>query len=224
VIRCGESSDYNPRDDGVMEEEEVVDSVMEMNVKVQTFTLFGGVGLLVCFLLYCFSFILCSHNNILVISCCSPCCLYKTQRVSRKKKSAVRKVSNNKKSPDASSTMAPGRVMAVPPGASMRMLEVDEPAPPASPRVTRKKAKETVVPTHEENPLHNDHGGSLQMDDDVSMDEGSSARLDLCPMDRNADFPEDPEQAMGDEGKFMSYCFLFCIFYYSCIFLFVRSI
>ena len=41
------SSDYNPRDDEVIEEEEVNDSVVATNVKVQTYTLFGGMGLLV---------------------------------------------------------------------------------------------------------------------------------------------------------------------------------
>ena len=43
----GESSDQIPRDDEVIEEEEVNDNVVDKNVKVQTFTLFGGVGLLV---------------------------------------------------------------------------------------------------------------------------------------------------------------------------------
>jgi hypothetical protein len=46
-ISRGESSDYNPRDDEVIEDEEVNDTVVDKNVKVQTFTLFGGVGLLV---------------------------------------------------------------------------------------------------------------------------------------------------------------------------------
>ena len=58
----GESSDYNPRDDEVIEEEEVNDNVVDKNVKVQTFNLFGGVGLLVCFVLHYLLYITCSHN------------------------------------------------------------------------------------------------------------------------------------------------------------------
>ena len=46
-ISWGESSDYNPRDDEVIEDEEVNDTVVEKNVKMQTCTLFGGVRLLV---------------------------------------------------------------------------------------------------------------------------------------------------------------------------------
>jgi hypothetical protein len=60
AIPRGESSDYNPRDD-VIDEEEVDESVVEKNVKVQTLILFGGVGLIVYCVITCFlSF--CSHT------------------------------------------------------------------------------------------------------------------------------------------------------------------
>jgi hypothetical protein len=43
VITQGESSDYNPRDDEDSDEEEVDNSVVEKDVKVQPLILFGGV-------------------------------------------------------------------------------------------------------------------------------------------------------------------------------------
>lgn len=61
-ISHGKSSEYNPRDDEVIDEEEVNDNVVEKNVKVQTLTLFAGGFTLFAFVLYCFPFIMCSHN------------------------------------------------------------------------------------------------------------------------------------------------------------------
>jgi hypothetical protein len=63
AITQGESSDYNPRDDEVIDGEEVEDNVVKKNVKVQTLVLFGGVGVLgyVCFVflsLYAYSFLI----------------------------------------------------------------------------------------------------------------------------------------------------------------------
>jgi hypothetical protein len=49
----GESSDYNPNDDKVIDEEEVDNILVEKNVKVLNLILFGGVGIFVCYLL-CF--------------------------------------------------------------------------------------------------------------------------------------------------------------------------
>ena len=48
-----ESSDYNPRND-VIDEEEVDENVVDKTVKVQTLFLFGGVGVIVYFVLTCF--------------------------------------------------------------------------------------------------------------------------------------------------------------------------
>ena len=70
--------------------------------------------------------------------------------------------------------------MAVPPGESERLLQVEETAPV---RVTRQKTKENAVTNHEENPLHADRGSFMQMDDGFqSMDEGSTFRVDLSPI------------------------------------------
>jgi hypothetical protein len=43
IITQGESSEYNPRDDEDSDEEEVDDSVVEKDVKVQPLILYGGV-------------------------------------------------------------------------------------------------------------------------------------------------------------------------------------
>jgi hypothetical protein len=57
AITQGESSDCDPRDDKVINEEDVDHNVVEKNVKVHTLILFGVVGLVaMCFL--CFSFIM----------------------------------------------------------------------------------------------------------------------------------------------------------------------
>jgi hypothetical protein len=61
AITQGESSDYNPGNDEDIDGEEVEDSVVEKNVKVQTLDLFGGVGSACTFVLPCFYFILCEQ-------------------------------------------------------------------------------------------------------------------------------------------------------------------
>jgi hypothetical protein len=53
------------------------------------------------------------------------CCLYEVVKVS-KKKSDVKKITKRRNSPETSTTMAPGRIFAVPLEATKRMLEVDE--------------------------------------------------------------------------------------------------
>lgn len=75
----------------------------------------------------------------------------KNVKVSRKKKCGVKKTSKRQKSTETSTAMAPGRVFAVPPGGSKRMLELDEPAPT---RVTRSKV--ASVTNNEEILLHKD--------------------------------------------------------------------
>jgi len=114
----------------------------------------------------------------------------------RKKKCAIRKISKKRKSQEASSTMAPGRVMAVAPGASKRLLEVDSPAPA---RVTRAKASNATK--NESTLLTKDRGSSLPMDDALLyMDEESTVRMDLSPVAttraRNQDFDADSEEHM----------------------------
>jgi hypothetical protein len=58
AITQGESSDYDPRDDKVIDEEDVDHNVVEKNVKVHTLILFGVVGLVaVCFLCFFFHYV-----------------------------------------------------------------------------------------------------------------------------------------------------------------------
>ena len=65
-ISHGESSEYNPRDNEVIDEEEVNDNVVEKNVKVQTLTLFAGglLCLLLCFIVF---LSLCAHTIFLLV-------------------------------------------------------------------------------------------------------------------------------------------------------------
>jgi hypothetical protein len=150
-ITQGGSSDYNPKDDEGIDGEEVDDIVVKKNDKVQTLVLFGGVGLLVCYVLPCFNFITytqfstCDLSNVVVLA------FYEALQVCRiKKKCAVRKTTR-RKVPETSAPMAPGRVFADPPGGSKRLLEVHEPAPT---RVTRSKVLK--VPNHEDSQVHKD--------------------------------------------------------------------
>ncbi|KAK1613857.1 hypothetical protein QYE76_019374, partial [Lolium multiflorum] len=137
----------------------------------------------------------------------------------RKKKSAVRKKNKNRKSPeDTSSQMGPGRIFAVPPGGSKRLLELETPAPA---RVTRQKAKAVAAAIHEDN--DEEEGSTVRMEPShVGMElssvrmEPSHVGMELSPVrmepshvgmeqspvapfvDRNT-FPEETEQATGDE-------------------------
>lgn len=143
------------------------------------------------------------------------CCLYEVVKVS-KKKSYVKKITKRRNSPETSTTMAPGRIFAVPPEGTKRMLEVDE-APTV--RVTRKKAKENTATNNEQGSLHNDVESSLHKDvegtphRDVEgtphWDEGSTERMQLSPNANNADTSEESNQTARAEGKF-PYC---CSFY-----------
>jgi hypothetical protein len=162
--------------------------------------------------------------------------LYEALKVTkRKKKSAVRKKNKSRKSPeDTSSQMGPGRIFAVPPGGSKRLLELETPAPA---RVTRQKAKAVAAAIHEDN--EEEEGSTVRMEpshvgmelSSVRMEpshvgmELSPVRMELSPVrmepshvgmeqspvapfvDRNT-FPEETEQATGDEGKFIFDCFL----------------
>jgi hypothetical protein len=87
--------------------------------------------------------------------------LYEVQKVSRRKKSGFKKTSKKRKCSysEASSTMAPGRVMAISPGRSKRLLELEQPAPT---RVTRSKA--TLETNHEESRLPMDEQSTMRMD------------------------------------------------------------
>lgn len=147
AIPRGESSDYDPRDD-VIEEEEVDENVVD-----------------------------------------------KTVKVSRRKNSGFKKTSKRRKCAysEASAPMAPGRVMAIPPGGSKRLLELEQPAPA---RVTRSKGMPAT--SHEETRL--------------SMDEESTMRMDLSPVAptrasnqalESLGFPEQDDQQQldaDDEG------------------------
>jgi hypothetical protein len=111
--------------------------------------------------------------------------------------------------------MAPGRIFAVPPEGTKRMLEVDE-APTV--RVTRKKAKENTAINNEQGSLHNNVESSLHKDvegtphRDVEgmphRNEGSTEHMQLSPTAHNADTFEESNQPARDEGKF-SYCYSF---------------
>jgi hypothetical protein len=106
--------------------------------------------------------------------------------------------------------MAPGRVMAVPPGASKRLLELDEPVPC---RVTRQKAKVAAVTNHEESMLHQEVESSPHRDEGYpSMDEGSTVHTQRSPvahdMCRSQQLEctanvEVPHQPMHNEGEFI---------------------
>jgi hypothetical protein len=100
--------------------------------------------------------------------------------------------------------MALGRVMALTPIGSKRILEGLDTEETAPTRMTRKKAKETPAVNPEESPLCD---VKLQ-----SNDEGSVVRMDISPVApsvarsqrfKSHDFPEETEQPMSDEGKFI---------------------
>jgi hypothetical protein len=141
-------------------------------------------------------------------------CLYEVVKVS-KKKSYVKKISKRRNSLDTSTTMAPGRIFAVHPEGTKRMLEVDE-APTV--RVTRKKAKENTAINNEQGSLHKDVESSLHKDvegtphRDVEgmphKDEGSTEHMQLSPTTHNSNSFEESNQAARDEGKF-PYCYSF---------------
>lgn len=154
TITHGESSDYNPRDDEVIDEDEVNDNVVEENVK--------------------------------------------DKKTSRRKKCGVKKP---RRRPEASTTiMAPGKVFAVAPEASKRILEEAE-APPA--RVTRQKVKEIAVDSQRCQAVVT---SPCRDDGFVSTDEGSCVRMDpdLSVLDQNQQLnsaiiaEEEPEH---DEAK-----------------------
>ena len=107
--------------------------------------------------------------------------------------------------------MAPGRVMAVPPGGSKRMLELEEELVP--PRVTRSKA--TLVTNHEESNMRMDLSPaaptrSMRMDLSPAAPTRSMG-MDLSPVALTQALepdviPEQDDQQQldgDDEGKFI---------------------
>ncbi|KAE8808058.1 hypothetical protein D1007_15617 [Hordeum vulgare] len=99
----------------------------------------------------------------------------KALKESRTKRPDVKKTTNKKrKSSEASAGMPPGRVMAPPPGQTMRILEPDEPD-----RVTRQKATMAAATDHHESPLDMDFESSVEMCDEFSlMDEETTLCMD----------------------------------------------
>ncbi|KAE8813172.1 hypothetical protein D1007_09679 [Hordeum vulgare] len=89
----------------------------------------------------------------------------------------VKKIVNKKnKSSETSIAMPPGRVMAVPPGQTKRILELDEPSLVG---VTRHKAKTAAATDHQESPLRMVFEISLQMSDEFLLrDEERTPRMD----------------------------------------------
>jgi hypothetical protein len=73
----------------------------------------------------------------------------------------VKKISKRRNSPETSTTMALGRIFAVHPEGTKRMLEVDK-APTG--RVTRKKAKENTAINNDQGSLHKDVESLLHKD------------------------------------------------------------
>ncbi|KAE8794575.1 hypothetical protein D1007_30614 [Hordeum vulgare] len=146
------SSDYNPKDDEVIDGEEVDDKLVK-----------------------------------------------KKGKVSRKKKCANR---NRRKVSETSSPMAPGRVLALSPEGSKRLLTPDD--EPVVARLTRQKVREDV----DKSLLHKGQG-PLRTDDELaSMEEGSRMCMDLSPVapsvvsnhghELNLTVPStEPEQPMG---------------------------
>uniref|UniRef100_A0A8I6XFX9 Uncharacterized protein n=1 Tax=Hordeum vulgare subsp. vulgare TaxID=112509 RepID=A0A8I6XFX9_HORVV len=100
--------------------------------------------------------------------------------------------------------MAPGRVLALSPVGSKRILTPDE---PVVARLTRQKVREDV----DKSPLPKGQG-PLRTDDELaSMEEGSRMCMDLSPVAPSvvsnhghelnlAVLSREPEQPMGDEG------------------------
>ncbi|CAM0911571.1 unnamed protein product [Alopecurus aequalis] len=156
-------TDYNPKEDEVIDGEEVGDCVVEKPLKVHIFSLFGGVGVLYAM---CSQIFLARWSNVLLV--------YEVVQVSRRKKAAVKKTSRRKilersvvialrtrvmaDLPNKVSDPPGTRVMAAnPPGASKRMLEQT----PSS-RTTRQKTNMQSASIH--TPLRMDREGSLDMD------------------------------------------------------------
>jgi hypothetical protein len=77
-------------------------------------------------------------------------------KVSRRKKSTVKKTSRRRKSSQISSTMAPVRVFTIAPGASQGMMQPDE---PTVVRVTRSEAARNMI-NNEENLVNNNETAS----------------------------------------------------------------
>ncbi|KAE8782589.1 hypothetical protein D1007_44029 [Hordeum vulgare] len=140
VITQAGSSDYNPKDDEVIDGEEVDDKLVK-----------------------------------------------KKGKVSRKKKCAN---INRRKVSETSSPMAPGRVLALSPEGSKRLLTPDE---PVVARLTRQKVREDV----DKSLLHKGQGPLRNDDELASMEEGSRMCMDLSPVAPSvANFEMDTESSV----------------------------
>lgn len=96
-------------------------------------------------------------------------------QVGRLKKKCVSRRTSKKTSQEVSSKMAPGRVMAVPPGGSKRMLEL---SPRAPPRFTRSKVMNGTA--NEEMLKEKNLSSSLPLDDlFLPSDDESSRHTDV---------------------------------------------
>jgi hypothetical protein len=147
-------------------------------------------------------------------------------RVSRKK-CCARKIKTRSQSSEIATAMAPGRVLAIPPGGSKGILQGSETEDAAAARTTRKKTKHMPVINDEESPMRRDQGSSVERDAELhSTDEGSTACMELSPVvptvsrsrrfESSADFDNDTEQHISDEGKFIYYCSLLLFHFSTC--------
>ncbi|KAE8776252.1 hypothetical protein D1007_51195 [Hordeum vulgare] len=162
--------EYNPREDEVTDGEEGDHVVVEKTVKLQTLSCLEEWEYL-----YALCFLVLTH-----LSCglmLFPCHLYEALKKSRRNKYGVKNTVNKKrKSSETSAAMPPGRVMAVSPGQTKRILEPNEPTRVG---VTRQKEKMVAVTNHQESLLHMDPEISLQMGDEFPpMDEESTLPMD----------------------------------------------
>ena len=99
--------------------------------------------------------------------------------------------------------MAPGRVMAISPGASKRILELYE---PATTRITRQKAKVNDEMNHHESLLHMDE--DREMTDVNNEGGGSNLRTNHIPVEPAGDRDmtaanNEGHQLMLQTGKFI---------------------
>ena len=133
--------------------------------------------------------------------------MYEVQKVSRRKKCGFKKTTKKRKSTysEPSAPMAPGRVMAVPPGGSKRLLELEE--EPVPPRVTRSKA--TLVTNHEESNMRMDLSPaaptrSMRMDlSPVAPTRASNQALESNVIPEQDVIPDQQQLDGDDEGKFI---------------------
>uniref|UniRef100_A0ACD5VXS1 Uncharacterized protein n=1 Tax=Avena sativa TaxID=4498 RepID=A0ACD5VXS1_AVESA len=153
----------------------------------------------------------------------------KVPKACRRKRGAIKKISKKANNSEASSTMAPVWVLAVPPGRSERLFDIAEADP--TPRVTGQKVKDKAISTKDGSPLEKNVGSLPQQNVESSlhlivessphmdvgygsMDEGSTVRMDLSPIAPTVArqpldcdvFAEEPEHPTSDEGTSIEEC------------------